>query len=449
MAQQPDRGINANQEINPKWQWRDTRTNKQKFSDMMADPNNFLGILGALMTIYIIFPQFGEFYTLVGLWLIWFTSKKEFSLPFRIPKTSLLLDPNEPHPVTGKPSPAEGISYFGNEKKTNKELWFNNSDLRTHILIFGSTGAGKALRMDELVHTPNGWKKNKDLKVGEHVSTPTGSSPIVGIFPQGELDLYKINFEDGREIEVSGDHLWEIHHKNWKKTQLDETTFARAKVITTVELLKALGKDKVNKNFYTVLSKEVEKPTIELDLDPYVLGALLGDGCLTHNKRTLKFSNSDIEMIGKLNSLLPTDCEMAQLLTDKKLLGCNSFNKFIPEEYKNSSISQRYQLIQGLMDTDGCAHHGRVEYTTSSKKLAQDVAEVIRSLGGIVKTTSRVTSYTYKGEKKNGQLSYRLHIKHPTPQKLFSLERKLSHVQTYQYKDTLKLRVLSVEKNAN
>ena len=475
------RGIAQNQEINPSVTWRDPRNLRQKFSDFISDPSSFVTVMFVITAMFLIIPAFGELYIFPALWLIWYASKKEFRLPFRIPQTSNLLDPGQPNPGNGKPSPAEGIGYFGNEKKTGKELWFNNSDMRTHILIFGSTGAGKALRMNELVHTPDGWKKNKDLKVGDHVSTPSGSSHIIGVYPQGELDLYKINFEDGRQIEVSGDHLWEIHHKNWKKQQLDKNTFSRAKVITTIELMEYLKKDKVNKNFYTVLSKEVEKPIANLSISPYLLGALLGDGCLTYNKRTLKFSSKDIEIIDKLNLLLPKDCELVQLNSDKvydyhirfkdgfksfgrnedgsykkrlltqllfneNLLGCDSSNKFIPEKYKNCSIAQRYQLIQGLMDTDGCAYKGRVEYTTCSKQLSEDVAEVIRSLGGIVKITSRITSYTYLEEKRNGQLSYRLSVKHPEPHKLFSLERKLAHVQTYQYKDTLKLKIYSVEK---
>lgn len=64
-------------------------------------------------------------------------------LPYRKPKSSFELDPNQPHPVTRKPSPAGGICFYGNDIKTGEQIWFNDSDVRTHTLIFGTTGSGK------------------------------------------------------------------------------------------------------------------------------------------------------------------------------------------------------------------------------------------------------------------------------------------------------------------
>lgn len=137
------RGIDQANEIDPSMLRRDHRNIKQKFSDNMADPSGFAMIMGCFFGVFILFPQFGEFMALLGIWLLRYASKKEFRLPFRLPKTSNLPDPSEPNPEDGKPLPASGITFFGNERKTKKELWFNNSDMRTHVLIFGSTGAGK------------------------------------------------------------------------------------------------------------------------------------------------------------------------------------------------------------------------------------------------------------------------------------------------------------------
>lgn len=138
------RGIGSEREIDPTMLVRDHRNLKQKFSDSMADPTGFATIMGVFFGVFIIFPQFGELLSLVGIWLLHYAYKKEFRLPFRIPKTSGLTDPGEPDAANNnKPSKASGITFFGNERKTNKELWFNNSDMRTHVLIFGSTGAGK------------------------------------------------------------------------------------------------------------------------------------------------------------------------------------------------------------------------------------------------------------------------------------------------------------------
>lgn len=130
-------------EVSPDQYRRDHRSSKEKFTDMITDPQGFLMIMGIICGLFFIMPALGEVWLIFGLWLARYASKKEFRLPFRIPKTSGLKDPGQPNPGTGLPSMSEGITFFGNERKTKKELWFNNSDMRTHILIFGSTGAGK------------------------------------------------------------------------------------------------------------------------------------------------------------------------------------------------------------------------------------------------------------------------------------------------------------------
>ena len=157
MAQNLDVFRGPDKDIDPTKYRRDPRTSKEKFSDMMADPNGFIMVMGIVGSLFFIIPALGELWVIIAAWLIWYTSKKEFRLPFRIPKTSGILDPGQPDPAKNLPSPAEGITFFGNERKTKKELWFNNSDMRTHILIFGSTGAGKtetllSLAYNALVH---------------------------------------------------------------------------------------------------------------------------------------------------------------------------------------------------------------------------------------------------------------------------------------------------------
>jgi intracellular multiplication protein IcmO len=78
------------------------------------------------------------------LLLLWYLNKgKTISLPFKKPGTSGEMDPNEKHPGTGKPQAAEGIHYYGNDIDNSKQIWFNESDVKTHTLIFGTTGSGK------------------------------------------------------------------------------------------------------------------------------------------------------------------------------------------------------------------------------------------------------------------------------------------------------------------
>lgn len=137
------RGMDRNQEIDPSVTWRDPRTPRQKFKDFVTDADGFIMTLGMIGSLLFILPQLGEIWILMAIMLIRFAAKQEFRLPFRLPQTSGLMDPGQPDPGSNLPMKAEGITFFGNERKTKKELWFNNSDMRTHILIFGTTGAGK------------------------------------------------------------------------------------------------------------------------------------------------------------------------------------------------------------------------------------------------------------------------------------------------------------------
>ncbi len=93
------------------------------------------------------------FFTFYFIWLL----KPNYSLPFKMPMTSGQIDPNNKAPGSGTPQKAEGILYLGNEAKTKEEIWFTNSDARTHILYLGTTGAGKTEGLKSLVSNALGW----------------------------------------------------------------------------------------------------------------------------------------------------------------------------------------------------------------------------------------------------------------------------------------------------
>lgn len=116
------------------------------------------------------------------------------------------------------------------------------------------------------------------------------------------------------------------------------------------------------------------------------------------------------------------------ILDDIDMLGLGnsrSDNKFIPDIYKINSREVRLNILRGLMDTDGTiGKQGDVTFTSVSEKLANDVAWLVESLGGITKTTNRITKYTYKGEVRDGKRSYTVHIRYDDTAELFTLTRK-------------------------
>ncbi|MGH1374871.1 MAG: TraM recognition domain-containing protein [Alphaproteobacteria bacterium] len=88
------------------------------------------------------------------MYFLWLTSRDK-SLAFKLPASSKHGDSNNGR--DGKKGKAEGIMYAGNVKKTNEEVWFTNSDIRTHFLYLGTTGAGKTEGLKSLATNAMAW----------------------------------------------------------------------------------------------------------------------------------------------------------------------------------------------------------------------------------------------------------------------------------------------------
>lgn len=144
---------------------------------------------------------------------------------------------------------------------------------------------------------------------------------------------------------------------------------------------------------------------VEVPIDPYFLGLLLGDGCFKNATPSITTPDAEIiaycfaisEKMGlqvrihqipgnQANSYyFSTPPGAANPLTQKlKALGLYdklSSEKFIPKIYKMADRTTRSAILAGLLDTDGYMLHKTFEYTTASKQLALDVAFIAQSLG--------------------------------------------------------------------
>ena len=137
------RGLESRQEQDPSKLIRDVRTTGQRISDFFQDARNTALVMIATAACVFFFEAAAEiiFIFAIGMFLYSYTRKS--SLPFRMPTRAKIKDYNDLLPDGKTPKMAGGICFYGNEKGTNEELWFNNDDMRTHTLIFGSTGSGK------------------------------------------------------------------------------------------------------------------------------------------------------------------------------------------------------------------------------------------------------------------------------------------------------------------
>ncbi|PCH57853.1 MAG: phosphoesterase [Legionellales bacterium] len=137
------RAIESHQEHAANKIARDTRPLGIRAAEFICKPNTLIVMSGASVAAGFLFPMAVDLLFIVIGCVYIFAATRQYHLPFRMPMSSDEKDHNDPIPGTQKARKAGGISFFGNEIKSGEELWFTNDDLRTHILIFGSTGSGK------------------------------------------------------------------------------------------------------------------------------------------------------------------------------------------------------------------------------------------------------------------------------------------------------------------
>jgi len=300
--------------------------------------------------------------------------------------------------------------------------------------LFDEMGLGKLLNVNTTIFTPSGPRRIGDIQIGDFVIGSDGNpTRVTGVFPQGEQDLYKIEFTDGSECDAGLPHLWQVN------TALRKWQGLSPRILTTEQIMNDLftksknSSGKYNYKWFIPIVKSVEFDFKEITIHPYILGVLLGNGSFV--TRRVKLTTADEEIsyqvshyfkpTTKYNEFtLQSDSEIPDQLEQLKLIGCRAATKFVPEHYKFNAISVRIELLRGLMDTDGSIWKGGVvEYTTVSPNLADDVTFLVQSLGGIAKRTIKEEpKYEYKGEILIGQLAYRLVINIPINP--FQLKRK-------------------------
>lgn len=137
---------------------RDTRPFMTRVASWLTTPSNAMAmfVVGGFM-IYTspMIAAWADLIFLVYIFYFWRLTKTSRALAFKLPLSSKYSDPNNKSPSSkGK---AEGILYLGNVEKTNEEVWFSNSDARTHILYLGTTGAGKTEGLKSMVSNALTW----------------------------------------------------------------------------------------------------------------------------------------------------------------------------------------------------------------------------------------------------------------------------------------------------
>jgi len=175
--------------------------------------------------------------------------------------------------------------------------------------LSGIAGSGKAQPLDSKILTPTGWTTMGEVQIGSKVIGKDGrSANVIGVYPQGIKDIYRIKFSDGTSTRACGEHLWHT------RTQLDRDTKRGGSIKSTYEMMESLRSGKCSKKNHSIpIVSPVEfRSPGPLPMHPYLLGSLLGDGGMSVGNPV--FSSEDEESVEILAEMLfAIDCDIKKI----------------------------------------------------------------------------------------------------------------------------------------
>ena len=313
-----------------------------------------------------------------------------------------------------------------------------------HFAVEGFRESAKALDVTTIVPTPNGYTTIGNIKVGDFVLDEFGKPVEVEYISPVFIEhpCFKLTMDTGEEIIADAEHLWSVQDKHKR----------RGNTLSTLEMFakQDLGKPrgKYQEKAYRIPCTYAEYDEKELPIDPYLLGYWLGDG--TSGQPNITVGNSDLESFKKniawqhytVHRYKPGSVIVAlhgfkKLLIDNGLLN----NKYVPLPYMFGSTRQRFELLAGLIDSDGTIAKsgtkiGTISFVNKNKRLAEAVRVLACSLG--MKTTMIETMSKLYG--KECGIVYKVSFKPSF--KFLKLERKNKYIQEKQDRRSL-LRTIS------
>lgn len=283
---------------------------------------------------------------------------------------------------------------------------YNAYQTYDRVCVVCPRGHAKAQSLDSKILTPSGWVLLKDINIGDMVIGYNGKPTIVTeLHPISKMKLYRVTTRDGRSTLCNEEHVWSVLiPQNTKNNKLVNRTLK--------QLIPIYKKQRIDKrSLIEFIENKVHIPTVlpiqfeekYLPIDPYVLGAWLGDGTSCNANIT----SADPEMFTYFPYNVKKKKQKYLYLVDglHKLLRENNLlkNKHIPEEYFTSSVNQRTALLQGLIDTDGSISSDgmQISFCNKNEKIIDGIIDIIRSLGGTASKGEQLTRFDKLSEYKH------------------------------------------------
>lgn len=367
-----------------------------------------------------------------GIYLTNYESVREGKLDPRVASVASLDEAAVLRGMGGVKTFREFMALFAGDRKTLGERVFSDPvkyrfvatalpapneyiELLAYSQFLGvmDTSQAKAQPMSSNILTPHGWKAMGEIKAGDKVITATGEpTDVLAVYPHGDRAIYRVTFSDGASVECTEDHLWlttTLYERNNRRRYFQRNPDGKrefATVKTTGQILQT-----IDAGHQIPLVRPVQMPARELPVDPWLLGALIGNACM--RETSIVFSSADEWTLGRVSDAVaklglflrkngadgvdwwitatgkqggkgPNSNPLLSALRAIGLLGKRSWEKSIPEVYMLSSAEDRLEVLRGLMDTDGTVmRDGQSTFCTTSRLLCEQVRMLVLSLGGI------------------------------------------------------------------
>lgn len=279
------------------------------------------------------------------------------------------------------------------------------------ILLYGPPGPQPVSIM---IPTPYGMKRFGDLEIGDTVFDHEGKpTNVTEIYHKGIQDVYEVRLQNGRKTKCTADHLWKVlyrSHREWKEDVVPLQHILDTSDLVDLDNGNKLVKSEKEWSIQTNGAAQFKERLIHID--PYVMGILITNGCLTDEYLRISQPTSEVPdsvaFIAGIDVTRGSDddedysydfyhkngerIKTSEFLSAyPELVNTKSPNRTIPEDYLFNTVENRLALLNGLMDGDGfIAIEGRpdmiwpslmIRFTTTSVRLSEQFVWLCRSLG--------------------------------------------------------------------
>lgn len=320
----------------------------------------------------------------------------------------------------GEPGPLENMMPQPWQRDILNEIrdGFKKADEAIQEAVASGHGIGKLFVMDTVIETPEGKRVWGTLKPGDMVFGGDGKpTRVMACRYYEKVPIYRVKFDDDTFCDVSSGHLWNVRGRQERRNKHEGW-----RVMSTLDILqkgvKRLNGKAKARQWEIPIQGAAEFPHQEVPVHPYLMGIWLGDGHKNQPMYTKPYLEIK-ENIEKLGYSITAEKDgkafyikgAYKAFRQLDVYYKTSSERYIPDVYLYNDIESRKAMLCGLMDSDGEVNKGHsLIYSTTSKKLAENVLWLVRSLGGKaqIQPTDKQGWYYKDGAKNNSKICHRI-----------------------------------------